>query len=55
VGVVPVGMLASVLHSDWSTLFELVMGVVLTYSARSFSLFLGKKVDEARESQVRSL
>jgi hypothetical protein len=29
--------------------------VVLTYGARSFSLFLGKKIDEARELQVQSL
>lgn len=46
VGVVPIAMLASLLHADWTTLVGLVISAVLTFGLRALALWLAKKVDE---------
>lgn len=46
VGVVPIAMLASLLHADWMTLVGFVISAVLTFGLRALALWLAKKVDE---------
>ena len=46
VGVLPVAMLASGLHGDWSIFIQLVISIFLTYGARAFGMFLAEKVDK---------
>jgi hypothetical protein len=45
VGVVPIGAIASALNSDWDMVGILVIGLVLTYGARSFGLFLASTLE----------
>jgi hypothetical protein len=40
VGVVPVALLAALLHAEWPVLLELVVGIVLTFGTRFLGLFL---------------
>lgn len=47
VGVVPLGMIASALHSEWSPVVEIMVGLALTFGAHFFSLFLASKLDQA--------
>lgn len=46
VGVVPVAMLAALLHADWSDLVGFIIFAVLTYGCRSLSMWLAHKADE---------
>lgn len=48
VGVVPLGMIASAIHSEWSAVLILGIGLVLTYGARMCAFWLASKVDEDR-------
>ena len=45
IGVVPIGIVASALHSDWGIAGNLVLGAVLTYGARVFALYQAEKID----------
>src|SRR6266516_592455 len=45
VGIVPVGILASLFHADWTSAIFLTIGLMLTYVARSFSIWLAIKID----------
>ncbi len=45
VGIVPLGMLASAFHSDWSTIGMLALGLVLTFGARMAASMVAKMVD----------
>lgn len=45
VGVVPLGIIAAALHGIWYYVGELVFGLVLTYGARAFALFLMKTLE----------
>jgi hypothetical protein len=47
VGVVPVALLATLLHAEWSVLLELVVGIVLTFGMR----FLGLRLSMIRPTQ----
>lgn len=49
VGVVPLGIIAAALHSQWSLVAELVYGLVLTYGARLIALWLAAKVNSTEE------
>jgi hypothetical protein len=46
VGVVPIGMLAALIHGDWGDLAALLLMTVLTYGCRMLSVWLGQKVGE---------
>ena len=46
VGVVPVAMLAALVHADWGDLIAFVIMAVLTYGCRMLALWLGQKADE---------
>ncbi len=45
VGIVPLGMLASAFHSDWSTIGMLALGLALTFGARMAASMVAKMVD----------
>lgn len=51
VGVVPVAILAALLHAEWSVLFELVFSVVLTFGTR----YLGLRLTEIHPTREQSL
>jgi hypothetical protein len=51
VGVVPVAILAALLHAEWSVLLELVVGIVLTFGTR----FLGLRLSMIRPTQDEML
>jgi hypothetical protein len=44
VGVVPIGMLASIFHGEWAALILLVVGTFVTYLTRFFALWRAAKV-----------
>lgn len=44
VGVVPVALLASLFNSDWSAIWLMLTGVVLTYTTRMFALWMFEHV-----------
>ena len=46
VGIVPLGILASIFHADWTSTIFLAIGLVLTYGARSFAMWLAIKTDQ---------
>ena len=46
VGVVPVAMLAALLHGEWQALIVFVIFIVLTFGLRALGFWLAKKVDE---------
>jgi hypothetical protein len=43
VGVVPIAMLATLFHGQWSHLGELIVLVILTFGSRFFALWLEEK------------
>jgi hypothetical protein len=47
IGVVPIAMLASLVHGSWSTLLELVILAVLTFGCRIFAQWLVGTSDTA--------
>lgn len=49
VGIVPVALLAAVLHGAWSMAGLLLVGVVLTFGARMAGLFLAAKAEARRD------
>jgi hypothetical protein len=46
IGIVPVGMLAVLLHSEWQALMVFVILIVLTFGLRALGFWLAKKVDQ---------
>lgn len=46
IGVIPLGLIASLLHGDWSSFFNIVLGVVMTYGTRALALHWATKLDE---------
>jgi hypothetical protein len=52
VGIVPVAMLATLLHGQWEILIELVILIVLTFGPRALGVWLAQKVDE-RAARLR--
>src|SRR5579885_1422523 len=46
VGVVPIAMLAALVHGDWGDLGGFVIMAVLTYGCRMLAMWLGQKADE---------
>ena len=54
VGVVPLGILAALFKAEWWWVANLVMGLVLTYATRAFSLYLILKAEE-RNARVLSV
>ena len=46
VGVVPIAIIASMVHGEWPTVLELVLMTVLTFATRAYSLYVAKKADE---------
>jgi hypothetical protein len=56
IGVVPVAMLAALLHADWGDLIAFGLLAVLTYGCRALSLWLAQKADEraARLARARA-
>lgn len=53
VGIVPLGIIAALWHSEWVIAAELIYGLVLTYGARAIALWLGAKI-ERYEMEKRS-
>jgi hypothetical protein len=51
VGIVPVGILASIFHADWTSAIYLTIGAALTYGARWFALWLAIEVYRAEEDR----
>jgi hypothetical protein len=52
VGIVPLGIIAASLHSEWVIVAELVYGLALTYGARSIALWLLAKIEaDAKETE----
>lgn len=47
VGVVPMAILASLFHREWSVLWELIFSIVLTFGTRAFGLWIVSKSDRA--------
>ena len=52
VGIVPVGILASIFHADWASVILLTIGLVLTYGSRLFASWLAVKIDRAEEERL---
>jgi hypothetical protein len=50
VGVVPLGIVASMLHADWLPVAEIVIGLVLTFASHFLGLFLASKMDQENVS-----
>ena len=46
VGVVPVAFIASLFHADWSTISNIIYVLILSWGARSLSIYFAKKIDE---------
>jgi hypothetical protein len=46
VGVVPIAMLAVIFNGEWSTLWELIFLVILTFGVRFLSVYMATKLDE---------
>lgn len=55
VGVVPVALVASVLHGMWSTAVQLIILAILTFAFRAFGLYLLEKVEEKENAEARLL
>lgn len=51
VGVIPVAVLAAIFHAEWSVLWELVSGIVLTFGTRAFGVWLIYKAERAAEAE----
>ena len=51
VGVVPVALLAAIFHGEWSVLWELLFGIILTFGTRGFGLWLITKVEPAAAAE----
>jgi hypothetical protein len=47
IGVVPIAMLASLVHGSWTALLELVIGVILTFGCRIFAYWIVGTSDTA--------
>ena len=47
VGVVPLGIIAAAVHTEWVIVAELIFGLVLTYGTRLTAFWLAVKVDKA--------
>jgi hypothetical protein len=47
VGIVPLGIIASALHSDWWSVVALVVGLIITYGARSLALGLANSLERS--------
>lgn len=56
VGVVPIAMLAALVHGDWGDLGGFVIMAVLTCGCRVLAVWLGQKADEraARLARARA-
>jgi hypothetical protein len=48
VGVVPVAIVAALLHGEWFAIGNLAFGLVLTFGTRALALFLASKADHER-------
>ena len=53
VGIVPLGMLASALHSDWLAVGQLAVGLILTYGARMTAVLLAVRIDRDDDTSVK--
>ncbi len=49
IGVVPIAMLAALIHGDWGDLVGFIFLGVLTYGSRILAMWLGHKADELTE------
>jgi hypothetical protein len=49
IGVVPIAMLAALIHADWGDLAGFIFLGVLTYGSRMLAMWLGHKADERTE------
>jgi len=47
VGVVPLGIIGSMYYGDWTTVSFLLVGLALTFGARSFTFWLAHLMDKA--------
>ena len=46
VGVVPVGIVAALLHGEWTTMCWLIGLVVLTFGTRGYALYVAQRADQ---------
>ena len=53
VGVVPIAMLATFLHGEWSLFGQIVLGVALTFGSRAISIALATAAAKA-ESEMKA-
>lgn len=51
-GVVPVALIASLLHGEWYAIANLAFGIVLTFGTRAFAAFLAAKADRERDQAL---
>lgn len=54
VGVVPVAIVAALVHADWSTFGILLFAVFVTYGLRGLANWVGQKADE-RDERLRAV
>ena len=54
VGVLPVAFLASVWRREWSVFWELVFGLVLTFGARAYGIYLTTKAERQADDSATS-
>jgi hypothetical protein len=52
VGVVPLGMIAAGLHGQWDVFWQLVVGIALTFGARTLAIWLAVKIDKNDEEKL---
>ena len=55
VGVVPIGILAAIFHTDWQAVVTLILGLVLTFGARALAVWLAAMIDRAEEEQRQKI
>lgn len=56
IGVVPVAVLAAMIHGSWEVVWELLVLVALTFGVRIYAAYLAQKVDqEAYERSVLTM
>ena len=51
VGVVPVALLAAVLHADWAVLVDVVLGILLAFGLRLLGTWLTTQTEEKEEEE----
>jgi len=54
IGVVPVAFLAALFHAEWTLVFSVVGGAVLTYGTRYLGIRIGESIPEGEDQIVQA-